>query len=348
MNSDLIQVPVCDEKYTFEIATTPEFVFRCRRYGEPWIDNFIGIQGSKAVYALVGELSDARARIAELESQISQSAARDSIVDDSELPGMWERADFEGGAPIEVRGPDWRPAATPADSGQMIAEPGAYIVYHAAFEDSPEVVALLNVSAPSLVARLEEAYRNTQNMESPWIQGDTVAALAQGVADAGRCRSTSVGDVIQTESGLHQVRPVGFEKIRSLEAAMDWLTEYRGPDRKTQIQPTVFETAAKEARNMTIDAIIARHARHPTHIGIIKPALERANIGSNPATVNQAAESAAILIEDHPLYFDGQGGHAIGDRRQMVADHLRGDRSIRGKLAEMEASIQSEASPGMS
>ena len=27
---------------------------------------------------------------------------------DEELPGMWERSDFEGG-PEEVRGPDWRP-----------------------------------------------------------------------------------------------------------------------------------------------------------------------------------------------------------------------------------------------
>lgn len=37
------------------------------------------------------------------------------IANDNELPGMWERADFEGGPPPEVRGPDWkRPAGVTA------------------------------------------------------------------------------------------------------------------------------------------------------------------------------------------------------------------------------------------
>jgi hypothetical protein len=30
-------------------------------------------------------------------------------IPDGELPGMWERADFEGGQEHEVRGPDWTP-----------------------------------------------------------------------------------------------------------------------------------------------------------------------------------------------------------------------------------------------
>jgi hypothetical protein len=38
----------------------------------------------------------------------AQRFAAARSVPDNELPGMWERADFEGGED-EVRGPDWRP-----------------------------------------------------------------------------------------------------------------------------------------------------------------------------------------------------------------------------------------------
>jgi hypothetical protein len=49
-------------------------------------------------------------------------AVRDGLpevdeIPDDELPGMWERADFEGGQEYEVRGPDWTPEEQQAADG---------------------------------------------------------------------------------------------------------------------------------------------------------------------------------------------------------------------------------------
>lgn len=55
--------------------------------------------------ACANHTKDARALLA----RQSERAAIDSEIPDNELPGMWEKADFEGGQE-EVRGPDWKRA----------------------------------------------------------------------------------------------------------------------------------------------------------------------------------------------------------------------------------------------
>jgi hypothetical protein len=45
----------------------------------------------------------------------NDTARRRVVIPSSELPGMWERADFEGGLD-EVRGPDWTRPIPPGGS----------------------------------------------------------------------------------------------------------------------------------------------------------------------------------------------------------------------------------------
>jgi hypothetical protein len=64
---------------------------------------------------------------------------------DQDLPGMWERADFEGGAPDEHRGPDWK---RPEESAREV--------------EKVDLVAALLASVEAAKVRREEAKRGDQ------------------------------------------------------------------------------------------------------------------------------------------------------------------------------------------
>lgn len=90
-------------------------------------------------------------------------------------------------------------------------------IYHAAFEPEPELVAEIEVGGDTNDERLNEAYRLTQNLDLPWVDG-----ASQLFGEAARhmgARSTSVGDVIETAEGLFMVAPFGFRKIESVDEA---------------------------------------------------------------------------------------------------------------------------------
>lgn len=81
-----------------------------------------------------------------------------------------------------------------------------------------ESVSLKDISLASLESKLiavvetdclETAYRLTQNIDSAWIKNNGVTLI-----NAGEQRSTSVGDLLQTQLGeVWMVAPVGFTKI---------------------------------------------------------------------------------------------------------------------------------------
>lgn len=63
---------------------------------------------------------------------------------------------------------------------------------------------------------LETAFEMSQNLDSSWVAGDGVRALA-GTS----CRSTSVGDVIDIAGTLHIVRDFGFGVVGSFDEALE-------------------------------------------------------------------------------------------------------------------------------
>ena len=59
---------------------------------------------------------------------------------------------------------------------------------------------------------LDEAFARTNSIDRPWTENEA-AALADAVKAAGGCRSTSVGDILETETAAFMVDPVGFTKL---------------------------------------------------------------------------------------------------------------------------------------
>lgn len=55
------------------------------------------------------------------------------------------------------------------------------------------------------VPSLDAAFEATNHIDSDWTKGDGVVMLPSGPA-----RSTSVGDMMETEDGLFVVAPAGF------------------------------------------------------------------------------------------------------------------------------------------
>lgn len=84
--------------------------------------------------------------------------------------------------------------------------------------------------------RMELAYRLTNSIDAPWYAAEAEPATVRVRARfAGKgCRSTSVGDVLVTPSGVYAVARVGFERL-SLEP--DVLAALRLPPAGAVISP---------------------------------------------------------------------------------------------------------------
>jgi hypothetical protein len=80
-----------------------------------------------------------------------------------------------------------------------------------------QVARLLAAGAFRTVAILETAdvdtaFGRTQSVSAPWIETEA-ATITAATKAAGGCRSTSVGDILETPAGSFMVDPIGFHKI---------------------------------------------------------------------------------------------------------------------------------------
>lgn len=91
------------------------------------------------------------------------------------------------------------------------------VVIHHAFGEHGQTVADVQLPVEiSVVDALNEVYRLTNTIDSPWWRNDHVVATPLVVSEGG-CRSTSVGDRIALFEGDHMlgrwvVANVGFEQ----------------------------------------------------------------------------------------------------------------------------------------
>ena len=84
-------------------------------------------------------------------------------------------------------------------------------VIHAAYEDSPRTVALVNVEKTlTTKEKLERAYMLTNSIDAAWYTSDEVEYIGPEKA----CRSTSVGDMVRLENGKKfKCEPAGWSEI---------------------------------------------------------------------------------------------------------------------------------------
>jgi len=91
-------------------------------------------------------------------------------------------------------------------------------VIHTAFEDSPRVVAFVEVGNRPRVEALEYAYRWTQNIMDSWSlkmeeDGNDDVEVMFKREDGMGLRSTSMGDQMLFEGKKYKVAMVGFEEL---------------------------------------------------------------------------------------------------------------------------------------
>jgi hypothetical protein len=90
------------------------------------------------------------------------------------------------------------------------------VVIHHAFEDTPYVVALVEIdtytyNADSLLDQVWEL-TNTKHKDKPWWENQQVIKIFTKKG----CRSTSVGDIIKIDDDYWKVAPVGFDKLNGV------------------------------------------------------------------------------------------------------------------------------------
>ena len=84
------------------------------------------------------------------------------------------------------------------------------VVIHAAYEDAPRTVAMVEVSKSATVnEKLELAFRLTNSIEYAWWENEEVTPMfpEQG------CRSTSVGDMVLIGTEKYVCENMGWKKI---------------------------------------------------------------------------------------------------------------------------------------
>ena len=92
-------------------------------------------------------------------------------------------------------------------------------VIHTAFEDKPSTVAFVDVPEfPTLIEKLEYAYRWTQNIVGSWSlkigddANDNVTVMGD-ISDGMGLRSTSMGDQMLVGNKKYVVAMMGFETL---------------------------------------------------------------------------------------------------------------------------------------
>ena len=90
------------------------------------------------------------------------------------------------------------------------------IVIHYAFEDTPRVVALVEIDTYTYNTDrlLDQVWEltNTKHKDKPWWENNEVIKIFPKKG----CRSTSVGDIIKIDDDFWRVAPVGFDKIEGV------------------------------------------------------------------------------------------------------------------------------------
>ena len=83
-------------------------------------------------------------------------------------------------------------------------------VIHAAFDETPHTVALVEVSkALSIDEKLEKAFMLTNSINDAWYNNMEVSMMFDGRS----CRSTSVGDMVLVGTEKYLCEPAGWSKV---------------------------------------------------------------------------------------------------------------------------------------
>ena len=92
-------------------------------------------------------------------------------------------------------------------------------VIHTAFEDKPSTVAFVDVPEfPTLIEKLEYAYKWTNNIHGSWSlkignDANPNVTVVGDISDGMGLRSTSVGDQMLLGTEKYVVAPMGFETL---------------------------------------------------------------------------------------------------------------------------------------
>ena len=92
-------------------------------------------------------------------------------------------------------------------------------VIHTAFEDKPSTVAFVDVPEfPTLIEKLEYAYRWTQNIFDSWSlkmpeDGNDAVTVMGDISSGMGLRSTSMGDQMLIGNQKYVVAPMGFTTL---------------------------------------------------------------------------------------------------------------------------------------
>ena len=83
-------------------------------------------------------------------------------------------------------------------------------VIHAAFDETPHTVALVEVSkALSTDEKLEKAFMLTNSINDAWYNNKEITKMFEGAG----CRSTMVGDMVLIGKEKFKVEPMGWSKV---------------------------------------------------------------------------------------------------------------------------------------
>ena len=83
-------------------------------------------------------------------------------------------------------------------------------VIHAAFDETPHTVALVEVSkALSTDEKLEKAFMLTNSINDAWYNNKEITKMFDGDG----CRSTMVGDMVLIGTDKYKVEPMGWSKV---------------------------------------------------------------------------------------------------------------------------------------
>jgi hypothetical protein len=83
-------------------------------------------------------------------------------------------------------------------------------VIHAAFDETPHTVALVEVSkALSIDEKLEKAFMLTNSINDAWYNNMEVSMMFDGAS----CRSTSVGDMVLIGTEKYKCESSGWSKV---------------------------------------------------------------------------------------------------------------------------------------
>jgi hypothetical protein len=85
-------------------------------------------------------------------------------------------------------------------------------------EEKFQLVATVDVPTLNNDVALNDAYAMTQNIDCGWYESDNITSHFNGES----CRSTSVGDLIQTGIGFFRVDSCGFSKVDFDDVGFHW------------------------------------------------------------------------------------------------------------------------------